>query len=205
MRAPSDKRSTDKRIDDEAAAIEEARRRLHPLFVDVVSWNSRGADTSSPKKKLGATIGLVAGALNEAERALNELKRIPQPHKRARDVIADAILFITIARKGAIPILQQARPWRGRHGQHSELNASRNQTIAETVASTCEQFGLSQERASWVVSTALQDLWAEHRQTFKRFEKRGADPAWIDECLRFIDKLRLSEDRVEDIAKKYRT
>jgi len=188
MRAPSNRRSTDRRIDDEAA-IEEASRRLRRLFVDVIS------DTSSPKKKFRAAIGLVDGALDEGVKC--------HLNKRAKDAIADAIpsvadaiAFIKLARKTAIPELRQARPATGpRWGRHRDLNASRNQTIAETVVSIREQFGLSQEQASWVVSQALESLVDEHKRVFERLIKeRGADPVWIDECRKFVDKLRLSED-----------
>jgi hypothetical protein len=213
MRAPSNRRSTDKRIDDKAA-VEEASRRLRRLFVDVIS------DTSSPKKKFKAAIALVEGALDEAgwalntaEYALNEVVKC-RLNKRARDAIADAIPsiadaipFIKIARKAAIPEVRQARPAKGRRrGQHADLNASRNQTIAETVVSIREQFGLSQEQASWIVSEALKSLVDERKRAFERLIKeRGADPVWIDECRKFVGKLRLAEDSIEDIAKKYRT
>jgi len=213
MRAPSDKRSTDKRTDDEAA-IEEASRRLRRLFVDVIS------DTSSPNKKFKAAIELVEGALDEAgwalnmaEYALNEIVKC-RLDKRAKDAIADAIpsiadaiSFIELARKAGIPKVRQARPPIGpRHGQHRDLNASRNQTIAKTVVSIRQLFGLSQEQASWVISEALKSLVDERKRVFERLIKEwGADPVWIDECRKFVDKLRLSEDSIEDIAKKYRT
>jgi len=208
MRAPS--HDTNK-LEDEAA-IEEASRRLRPLFFDVIS------DTSSPKKKFKAAFALVEGvldetgwALNMAEYALNEAVKC-RLNKRAKDAIADAIPsiadaipFIKLARKAAIPELRQARPPKGPHGQHSDLNASRNQTIAETVASIRKQFELSQEQASWVVSEALSRLVDEHRKVFERLIKeRGADPVWIDERRKFVNKLRLSEDSIEDIAKKCR-
>ena len=68
-----------------------------------------------------------------------------------------------------------------------------------------EQFGLSQEQASWVVSEALKSFVDERKRVFERLIKEWkADPAWIDECLKFVDDKWLSEDRVEDIAKKYR-
>jgi len=188
----------------DAAAIEEASRHLRRLFVDSISWNE-GADTSSPKKKFEASIALVEGVLAEAEGALNEAAKC-RLNKRAKDAIANAIPFIELARKAAIPELRQARPSIGRHGQHGDLNASRNQTFAETVASIREQFVLSQERASSVVSEALKSLVLERRRVFKLLiKKRGADPAWIEECQKFIDKLWLGEHRIEDIAKKWRT
>lgn len=188
----------------DAAAIEEASRHLRRLFVDSISWNE-GADTSSPKKKFEASIALVEGVLAEAEGALNEAAKY-RLNKRAKDAIANAIPFIELARKAAIPELRQARPSIGRHGQHGDLNASRNQTFAETVASIREQFVLSQERASSVVSEALKSLVLEHRRVLKLLiKKRGADPAWIEECQKFIDKLWLGEHRIEDIAKKWRT
>jgi len=178
----------------DAAAIEEASRHLRRLFVDSISWNE-GADTSSPKKKFEASIALVEGVLAEAEGALNEAAKC-RLNKRAKDAIANAIPFIELARKAAIPELRQARPATGpRWGRHRDLNASRNQTIAETVVSIREQFGLSQEQASWVVSQALESLVDEHKRVFERLIKeRGADPVWIDECRKFVDKLRLSED-----------
>jgi hypothetical protein len=209
----------------DAAAIEEASRHLRRLFVDSISW-SEGADTSSPKKKFGASMGLVEGALAEAECALkassaslNEAmkcalnKRAKNAIDSAMDAIANAIPFIELARKAAIPELRRARPAIGRWGQHGDLNASRNQTIAETVASIGKQFGLSQEQASSIVSEALKSLVLEHRRVFRSLTKERAadpewipaDPAWIDQCLKFVDRLRLSEDSVEDIAKKYRT
>jgi hypothetical protein len=201
MRAP---RHGTNKLDDEAA-IEEASRRLRRLFVNVVSWSERGADTNNPKVKLEVSIGLVEGVLAEAECALNEAMKCAL-NKRAKNAIADVVPFIQLARKAAIPELRQARPSKGRHGQHSDLNASRYQTIAETVASIREQFGLSQERASSIVSETLKSLVREHRQVFKLLiKKRGADPAWIEECQKFIDKLWLGEHRIEDIAKKYRT
>jgi len=188
----------------DAAAIEGASRHLRRLFVDSISWNE-GADTSSPKKKFEASIALVEGVLAEAEGALNEAAKC-RLNKRAKDAIANAIPFIELARKAAIPELRQARPSIGRHGQHGDLNASRNQTFAETVASIREQFVLSQERASSVVSEALKSLVLEHRRVLKLLiKKRGADPAWIEECQKFIDKLWLGEHRIEDIAKKWRT
>ena len=188
----------------DAAAIEEASRHLRRLFVDSISWNE-GADTSSPKKKFEASIALVEGVLAEAEGALNEAAKY-RLNKRAKDAIANAIPFIELARKAAIPELRQARPSIGRHGQHGDLNASRNQTIAETVASIGKQFGLSQEQASSIVSEALKSLVLEHRRVLKLLiKKRGADPAWIEECQKFIDKLWLGEHRIEDIAKKWRT
>jgi len=188
----------------DAAAIEEASRHLRRLFVDSISWNE-GADTSSPKKKFEASIALVEGVLAEAEGALNEAAKC-RLNKRAKDAIANAIPFIELARKAAIPELRQARPSIGRHGQHGDLNASRNQTFAETVASIREQFVLSKERASSVVSEALKSLVLEHRRVLKLLiKKRGADPAWIEECQKFIDKLWLGEHRIEDIAKKWRT
>lgn len=200
MRAPS--HGTNK-LDDEAA-IEEASRHLRRLFVDGISW-SEGADTSSPKKKFEASVALVQDALAEAECALNEAVKCAL-NKKAKNAIADAIPFIKLARKAAIPELRQARPPKGRHGQRSDLNAPRYQTIAETVASIREQFGLSQERASSVVSEALKSLVLERRGVFRRLIKeRKADPAWIEECRKFIDKLWLGEHRIEDIAKKYRT
>jgi hypothetical protein len=203
MRAPSDKRSTDKRIDDKAA-IEEASRRLGRLFGDIVTWSERGAGTSSPEKKFRAAIQLVGGVLDEAECALNEAVKCALS-KRAKDAVAGVIPFIKLARKAAFPELRQARPRKGRHGRHGDLNASRNQTIAETVASIREQFRLSQEQASSVVSEALKSLVHEHRRRFRRLIKEPkADPAWIEERLKFVDKLWLSEDTVEDIAKKYR-
>jgi hypothetical protein len=211
MRVPSNRRSTDKRIDDEAA-IEEASRRLRRLFVDVIS------DTSRPKQKFKAAIALMEGALDEAGWALNTaeyaLNEVVKCHlnKRAKAAIADAIPsiadaipFIKLVRKAAIPELRQAQPAKGRRGQHADLNASRNQTIAETVVSIREQFGLSQEKASWVVSKALESLADEHKRMFERLIKeRGADPVWIDQCRKFVDKLRLTEDSIEDIAKKCR-
>jgi hypothetical protein len=206
MRAPSDKRSTDKQI----GAIEEACRCLRSLFADVVSWNERGADTISPKKKFKATIALVENALGGAKYALDEALKCAL-NKEAADTIANTIPFIELARKVAIPELRQARPPKGRWGHHSDLSASRNRTIAETVRSIRKQFGLSQEQASSVVSEALKSLVKEHRRAFRGLTKERsddpacipADPAWIDEGLKIIDKLCLSEDRVEDIAKKY--
>jgi len=208
MRASADKRS----IDDEAA-IEEARRRLRPLFHHKIT------DTSSPKEKFTAASALVEGALDEAgwalnaaEYALNEAVKC-RLNKKATDAIADAIPsttdaipFIKLSRRIAIPVIKRGQPAKGRRGHHSDLDSSRNQLIAETVESISQHHGLSQEQASWVVSRALRDLWAEHRQAFSRLiEERGADPAWIEVCLMFIDKLKLGEDRIEDIAKKYRT
>jgi hypothetical protein len=132
----------------------------------------------------------------------------------ARDAITDVIPFIRLAREAAIPKLQQARPPKGeRWGQHADLNASRNQTIAETVAAICHEFDLSQEQASSIVSEALKRLVREHRRAFRSLTRKReddpawipADPAWIDECLKVVDKLDLEEDTIEDIAKKYRT
>jgi len=211
MRAPSNRRS-DKRIDDETA-IKEASRRLEPLFVDGISWSERGADT---RKKFRTAIALVESALAEAERVLSKTVRVLNKtgkralNKRTKGTIANAIAnavpFIKLARKAAIPELRQARPSIGRHGRYGDLNASRNQTIAETVASIRKQFGLSQEQASSVVSETLESLVREHKQVFEYLIKmREADPAWIEECLKFVGKLGLSEDSVEDIAKKYRT
>jgi hypothetical protein len=183
MRAPSDKRGTDKRINDEAA-IEEARRRLRSLFVDKI------ADTSSPKKKFTAASALVEGALDEAgwalnaaEYALNEAVKC-RLNKRATDAIADAIPsiadaipFIELARRIAIPVIKRGQPAKGRWGRHSDLDSSRNQLIAETVESISQQHRLSQEQASSVVSEALRDLWVERLQAFKHLiKKRGADP-----------------------------
>jgi hypothetical protein len=200
MRAP---RHSINKLDDEAA-IEEARGHLRQLFVNVVSWSERGADTNNPKVKFEVSIALVEGVLAEVECALNEAMKCAL-NKRAKNAITNVIPFIQLARKAAIPELRQARPSKGRHGQHSDLNASRYQTIAETVASIRGQFGLSQERASSVVSEALKSLVLERRRVFKLLiKKRGADPAWIEECQNFIDKLLLGEHRIEDIAKKYR-
>jgi hypothetical protein len=211
MRAPSGKRSTDKRIDDEAA-LEEARRRLRPLFVNVFSWSETDADTSSPKKEFRAAIGAVECALDGAEGALNEVRKSLYLIEANEDAIADAISFIKFARKAAIPKLRQARPPKGRWGRHADLNASRNQTIAETVESIGKQYGVSQEQASSIVSEALKNLVHEHRRVFRALTKDRADPAWIpadpawiDECLESVDKLSLSEDSIESIAKKCRT
>ena len=135
MRAPSNRRNTDKRIDDEAA-IEEASRRLRRLFVDVIS------DTSSPNKKFKAAIELVEGALDEAgwalntaEYALNEAVKC-RLNKRAKDAIADAIPsiadaipFIKLARKDAIPELRRARPPKGRRGQRGGAKCLRSWAI----------------------------------------------------------------------------
>jgi hypothetical protein len=196
MRAPAPKRS------DDEAAIEEASRRLRQIFNSVVSWSEQGAVGNSPTKKLEAAIGLVEGALGEAERALNEASKCAL-NKEAADAIADAIPFIKLARKDAVPELQQARPAKGRHGRHGDLNASRDQAIAETVASVCAQFGLSQEQASSIVSEALKRLVSEHRKALKRLKARGA---WVDEYQNtVVDKLVLSEKRVAGIAKKHRT
>jgi len=218
MRAPFRKRSTDKRIDDEAA-IEEASRHLRRLFLNVISWSERGAETNIPKKALSAAIALVEGALGDAEHALNEAKRALDEaalnesalneRAKAKEAVANAIPWIQLARKAAIPKLRQARPPKGRWGQHRDLNASRNQTIADTVALIRDRFDLSQEQASSIVSEALKSLVSEHRRVFRDLTKERpdqpewipADPAWIDECLRLIDKLWLSEDTVEDIAK----
>jgi hypothetical protein len=218
MRAPFHKRSTDKCIDDEGA-IEEASRRLRRLFLNVISWSERGAETNIPKKALSAAIALVQGALGDAEHALNEAKRALEEaalnesalneRAKAKEAVANVIPFIKIARTAAIPELRQARPRKGRWGQRRDLNASRNQTIADTVASICDQFDLSQEQASSIVSEALKSLVSEHRRVFSDLTKERpdqperipADPAWIDECLKFVNKLWLSEDTVEDIAK----
>jgi hypothetical protein len=178
MRAPVSKRNKD------TAAIEEASRQLRPLFIDVTSWSKREADTNNPKRELESALALVETFVNDSD--------------------LDGHPFAEIVRKAAIPVLRRARPPVGRRGRHSDLNAMRNQRIAATVAAIQEQFNLSQEQASWVVSKALRDLWAEHRKAFKGFEKRGADPASINKCLEFIDKLKLKEDTIEDIAKKYR-
>jgi hypothetical protein len=205
MRAPSHRGSTTKRIDDEAA-IEEASRRLRPLLADVISWNESSVP---PKKKFKAAIGLVdgvldnaEGALNKAEYALHEAMKC-RLNERAKHLVAD----IELARKAAIPELRQARPAKGRrHGQYKDLNASRNQRIAETVASMGKQFEMSQEQASWVVSETLKRLIAERERVFEWLIKtKKADPAWIKECRKFVAKLRLAEDTVEDIAKQYRT
>jgi hypothetical protein len=199
MRARVNKRNED------SAAIEEAYRQLRPLFINVVSWTERGADTSNPKKAFRGAIAVVELALDGAEIALNEAMKCDL-NKEAKDAIAVAIPFIGLAHKAAIPELQRARPRKGRHGQYSDLHACRNQTIAETVASIQEQFEFSQEQASWVVSEALKSLADGHRRVFGRLiEERGADPVWIEECLKFVGKLKLSEDTIEDIAKKYRT
>jgi hypothetical protein len=173
------------------AAIEEASCRLRRLFVadNVISWNEQGAGASSPKKKLAAAIRLVEVALGEAEQALG-------PN-------ADAIPLIKLAREAAIPELRLALPSKGRHGRHRDLNASRDQTIAETVVSIHEQFGLSQERASSAVSEALKRLVSEHRKALKRFKQMGADAAWIDEYQdSVVDKLGLSKDSVKGIVKR---
>jgi hypothetical protein len=164
---------------------------------------------SPPKKKFKAAIGLVdgvldnaEGALNKAEYALHEAMKC-RLNERAKHLVAD----IELARKAAIPELRQARPAKGRrHGQYKDLNASRNQRIAETVASMGKQFEMSQEQASWVVSETLKRLIAERERVFEWLIKtKKADPAWIKECRKFVAKLRLAEDTVEDIAKQYRT
>jgi len=181
MRTPPNKRR--KHVDDEAA-IEEACRQLRPLFINVTSWSERKADTNDPKRELESALALVENFVNDSE--------------------LDGHPFAEIVRKAAIPVLRRARPPVGRRGHHSDLNATRNQRIAGTVAAIQEQFKLSQEQASWVVSKALWALWAERRKAFKGFEKHGADPAVINKCIEFIDRLKLKEDTIEDIAKKYR-
>lgn len=220
MRAPSHR--TTKRIDHEAA-IEEASRRLRPLLADVISWNDSSVP---PKKKFKAAIGLldgvledVEGALNKADYALHEAMKC-RLNERAKHLLADLIpaisnvrVFIALARKAAMPELRQARPATGRHGRYKDLNASRDQTIAETVAFIREQFELSQEKASCIVSEALKRLVREHRRIYRALTKERldnptwipADPAWIDECLMYVDNLWLSEHTVEDIASKYQT
>jgi hypothetical protein len=181
MQAPSDKRGED------AAAIEEACHRLRRLFINVVPWGERGAGTNNPKTEFRSALALVECFVN--------------------DSALDGHPLAGIVRKAAIPVLRRARPPIGRHGRHADLNSPRDRVIAETVDTICKQYGLSQEQASSVVSEALKSLVHEHRRTFRRLIKtRGADQAWIDECLgNFVDKLVLSEDRVEAIAKKYRT
>jgi hypothetical protein len=181
VRAPSNRRSDDEGI------IAEAIRLLRPLFlkVNVVGWNEKGASTSDPKMKHEAALGLVECLVS--------------------DSALDNHFLIEIVRKKAIPILRQALP-KGRHGHHGDLNISRDQAIAETVQSIKNQQGLTQERASAVVSEALKRLVFEHRRTLRGLiKKRRADPVWIDNCLRRIDALLISEERVEKISKKYRT
>jgi hypothetical protein len=210
MRAP------DHRIDklDDKPAIEEANRHLRPLFFEVFSW-SEDPSNIAPKKKFGASMRLVEGVLAEAEYALNEAdgalneavkcKRAKGAIARAKEAIAGVTPFIRLARETAIPFLGRAQPPKGPRGQRRDLNASRDQRIAKTVLLIRERFELSQERASSVVSEALKSLVLERRRAFKLLIKKGADPAWIEERQEFIDKLWLSEDRVEDIAKQNRT
>jgi len=184
-RAASDKRSDGKPSDHEAA-IEEACRHLRRLFIDVVPWSEQGASTSSAEKEFRNAIAFVKCF--------------------AHDSALDGHPLAAVVRKAAIPAIERGRAAKGRHGQYGDLNASRDRTIAKTVQWIGKQFELSQEQASSVVSEALKSLVHEHRRVFRRLiPERKADPSWIDECLQFVDKLWLSEDRVEDIAKKYRT
>jgi hypothetical protein len=193
MRAPAPKRSSDK----EAAAIKEASQRLCRLFINVVSWSERGAGTNNPKTEFESALALVECFVNDS--ALDG-------HPLAKTV-----------RKAAIPILRRARPPIGRHGRHADLNSSRDRVIAETVEAICKQHGLYATRneatkdenrvsASWVVSKALMSTVLEHRRAYRRLiEEQNADPAWINECRKFVDKLFLSEARVEDIFKRNRS
>ena len=185
MRASSPRPSTNKRTDDEAA-IKEASRRLGRLFLDFASFTDKAISTNHPESKHGHALAFLEYFAND--RALDD-------HP-----------LVGILRNAVLPELRRSRPPIGRHGRHGDLNASRDQTVAETVASIRERFGLSQEQASSVVSEALKSLVSERRQAFRRFKKRkGADKAWIDKCqARVVDKLDLGADRIEAIAKKYR-
>jgi hypothetical protein len=169
-----------------APADEEASRRLRRLFIDVFSWTDKGVRTNNPESK--------------HEHALAFLEYF------ANDSALDDHPLVGILRNAVLPELRRSRPPIGRHGRHGDLNASRDQTIAETVASIRQRFGLSQEQASSVVAEALKSLVREHRRALLRIKKRkGADEAWIDKYQeRMVDNLVLSANRIEAIAKKYR-
>jgi hypothetical protein len=112
MRAPSDKRSTDKRIDDEAA-LEEARCRLRPLFLDIVSWNE--PSTENVEKKFRHAIGTVECVLDEAVGVITAIMKFAElaPSKDLHNLsgrAAGAISFIEIARKAAWPVIKSGRP-----------------------------------------------------------------------------------------------
>jgi hypothetical protein len=182
MRAPSHRGSIDKRVKDHAA--KEARRRLHYLFIDVAAWTDTGVNTNYPQSKHGHTLAFLEFFAN--------------------DNALDAHPLAGILRSAALPVLRQSRPPIGQHGHYGDLNASRDQTIRETVAALRERFGLPKRQASAIVSETLKSLVYEYRRTYLRLKKReGADKTWLDECQkRVVDTLNLSADRIEAIAKK---
>jgi hypothetical protein len=197
-----------KRIDDEAAR-EEARCRLGPLFFDVFSWNE--PSTENVEKKFRHALGAVECVLDEAVGVITAIMKFAElaPSKDLHNLsgrAASAISFIEIARKAAWPVIKSGRPAKGQ-GRRGSLNVSRDQVIAQTVQLIRKQYGLTQEQASSVVSETLKSLVHEHRRAYRGFKKlKGANKAWIDKCQEWVvDKLDLSADRIEAIAKQYRT
>jgi hypothetical protein len=161
---------------DKEVAIAEAKRRLLPLFIDIQSWNE-----PNPKN-----------AKRERQHAAALLRYTLDKDK-------DAPPIAETARQNAASVINRKSP--GRRGRGHEFNAGRDKTITETVKALQEQ-GLSQEKACEIVAEQLQGIWKDRVRYLKYLLKeRGADPVWIEGCQRLIDALRLSVDRVRNIAK----
>jgi hypothetical protein len=157
----------------EEKAIAEARQRLLPLFIDIQSWNEPTGKSAKRDRQHAAA--LLSYTLDKSAAPIAET-----------------------AYQAAAGVIKRKSP--GRRGRGREFNAARNKTIFETVKALQEQ-GLSQETACEIV-TELEAIWKERVRHFKYLVKeRDADPAWIENCQKLIDTLRLSEKRIQNICK----
>jgi hypothetical protein len=124
-------------------------------------------------------------------------KNTERAHQHATALLEHPGPISETARQNAISALKHKRT----PGRHKELNARRDRIIAETVEALCDQFGISQEKASSITAQALEELYNCHYKYLIFLEKRGADSIWICDCLKHIDNLKVQEKRIQEIAK----
>jgi hypothetical protein len=140
MRDPAPNLAEDWRVKD---AIEEARRHLARLAMDITSWTDQGANTLDPEQERRHAIAIV---------------------KQVADNLADPQLS-SLLRK-AVPALKRTRPAKKLRGRNEDCWNERNRLIVEAIELVCVKYGFdptrnpasSNECGCSIVSKALDAL-----------------------------------------------
>jgi hypothetical protein len=174
MRDPTTNVAEEQRLRD---AIEEARRHLARLALDITSWTDEGANTLDPKQERRHAIAMV---------------------KQVADNLRDAVLA-ELLRK-AIPTLERTRPAKKTHGHQTVEWRDRNQLIVETIELVCQKYQFDPTR-----NPASRD--ESHPEcgcsiVSKALEKLETQLSWFEKFGRKKPNISLSEKTIHNIWEK---
>jgi hypothetical protein len=129
-------------------AVEEARRHLARLAIDITSWTDQGANTLNPEQERHhaiAIVELVANNLRDTAPRRRGRPRSALSDGRARKFTPTRAQLSELLYR-VIPALERTRPAKKKRGHSTDEWCDRNQLIVETIELVRQKYGFKPTR-----------------------------------------------------------